>query len=401
LATQAEGKRAEAYVRMIRASRLPTVTTSPSYTVQRFSATLGAQNFNQASGSQGLAFAPGRTVRIYTIPLNVNYEADIWLKNRDRQMAEAQRADGAQWDYQATRLSLQTDVASAYFNLIGAEQAIRIQDELIEELQENIHRQELREKAGLVTADAMRVEEQLFLDAKAEREGYVRLKEYALNELAYLTGKAPAQFDAPALRPLDDIPLPDVEALSVPSVLLTRRPDILAEEARLRATKLDVQVARKEYFPKLQLSPQSGLFTTNLGTLFNWQSRLLAFSASLVGSLYAGGLNRANLDLHKAEHESQLHRYFDTIYGAFRETEDALASLKTHKETLVDYENKLTRVTDRLATQQAKLEAGLIVEPDLNPLRIERLQLLQRISQAKTDVLVDALSLYKAVGGTY
>ena len=66
-----------------------------------------------------------------------------------------------------------------------------------------------------------------------------------------------------------------------------------------------------------------------------------------------------------------------------------------------DYRNKIASYDVRLAIQQKRVDHGLLIAGELNPIRIEKIQALQNQVNAKASALVDLVSLYKALGGGY
>jgi multidrug efflux system outer membrane protein len=144
----------------------------------------------------------------------------------------------------------------------------------------------------------------------------------ALFQLAVLTGRGPAQFDA------------DLEACSVPprlisplpvgngAALLKRRPDVRETERLLAAATAEIGVATAQLYPDIQLGLSGGsigitgdAFTSptnfwDLGAVVNWQVNQDAARARIAASSAGTKLALANFD--------------GTVLEALREVESAL-----------------------------------------------------------------------------
>src|SRR5204863_3085439 len=101
------------------------------------------------------------------------------------------------------------------------------------------------------------------------------------NEIALLIGELPGALQS-QLAPLPTdraVILPDL-TLGLPSELASRRPDIAAAEARLRASTAGIGIARAQLYPSIRLGARFGS-ESYLGTEFlSWGSRLWSIGPS-------------------------------------------------------------------------------------------------------------------------
>ncbi len=258
--------------------------------------------------------------------LDLGYELDVW--GRVRRGVEAARADAAAVaaDLQVVRLTLAADVARQYHSLRALDHERAIIEGTIALRQDALQLQQTRHQAGLINeVEVARARTEL-ASVEAELEDVLRSRSVTEHALAILCGQPPASF-AVAANPQQTAP-PTIPA-GLPSELLRRRPDILEAEHRLAADSARIGVAKAAFYPTIKLTGSAGRASADLGSLFDWPSRVAQFGPSISVPIFEGGRNRANLDGAEARHEQSAAAYRSTVLNAFREVEDALSSLRT------------------------------------------------------------------------
>jgi outer membrane protein, multidrug efflux system len=405
---------ARALSRQALGKEFPQVAIAPSFTRSRNSATIipsfrsnsssstASSSGGSTSGSrQGGSFALGQTINNYTVPLTVNYEFDLWQKNRDATRATGKDLDASANDLKTAYVAVITDVANAYFNLLAADELVDQQKNLIAIAETDLYHSQNRFDAGLVDQEDVVLRQGRLTNFKAQLQDFYQSQAIALNQLAVLMGQTSAQVSELPRAKWEQYEIPTEVNIGLPSELLTRRPDILSAEKRLEAAGFRVRVARKEMLPSINLSGQFGYASASQENLFKWDSYVASAAASLLQPVFTGGQRRANLKVFKSRYEQQLLSYRDTILQSFREVDDSLASIKAHRNAYDEYRQSLDSLLQRQKIQQNRLDAGAISDAEINPTRLEVVQALEGLTRTKLLALSDTISLYKALGGGY
>jgi NodT family efflux transporter outer membrane factor (OMF) lipoprotein len=414
---------ARAYAQQTRGVEMPQLYFQPSFSRSRGSATAfpstgggsattagtsggsgnsGGQAGNtSAANSSTTSFFLGHYINTYSTPLVASWELDILHKNRDYTRATNKQAEAAVHNLQAAKSVLATDVATAYFNLIANDKLIEQHQALIATSEADLaHAQRLYD-AGASDQENVVLRQGRLTDFKAQLQDAYAAQALALHQLAVLMGQTPYAVGELQRMDWEHYTIPNEISGGLPVELLTRRPDIRAAEDNLAAEGFNTRAAKKELFPKIIASGTFGFSTAQFAKLYNWESYTTSAASTLLQPLFTGGQKMGNLRVHKARYQQQLLTYRNTVLQSFKEVDDSISSLKSHRNAYENYAESLGFLDQRQQIQKNRLAAGAIAEADLNPVTIEVIQAQQGLTRTKLSALTDTLSLYKALGGGY
>jgi outer membrane protein TolC len=146
------------------------------------------------------------------------------------------------------------------------------------------------------------------------------------NKINFLLGQYPQEIKRDKSNFLSLLPS-DVNS-GIPSQLLSNRPDIKQAELELEAAKLDVKVARAEFYPSLNITTTLGMNAFKPSYLFTLPESLLY---SLAGDLAAPVINRnaikAEYSTANARQLQALYNYERTILNAYLEVTSQLSKI--------------------------------------------------------------------------
>jgi NodT family efflux transporter outer membrane factor (OMF) lipoprotein len=377
-AAEARYRQASAAVAAARSGLFPTVGASA-----------GASRARRGEAGAGTS---------YDIGLDARWEIDLW--GRVRRLVEASRAaeEASAADLENVRLSLQAQLATAYFQLRVADAGAKLLDDTVKNFDASLRIAQNRYAVGVAAkVDVVQAEAQLrsteaqVIDLKATRAQL----EHAI---ATLVGKPPAALAIPTVefrRYLPEIPP------GLPSQLLERRPDVAAAERRLAQANARIGAAQAAYFPTIALTGSGGFASSALSTLFEASSRTWALGAGLGATLLDFGARGAQVDIARAAYDESVADYRQTVLDAFQEVEDNLAAVRwLAEETRVQLEaTRLARENVALTTNQYK--AGLV-----GFVNVAIAQSAQLNEERQTVILVGrrmsaTVALIRALGGTW
>ncbi len=336
---------------------------------------------------------------IFTVPFIANYEADIFLKNKDKTKSKKKAYESSKYKEKGTYISLAADVATVYINVVKFDELISYQDEIIKTKKEILTREESRYKRGLTTASAINNLKKDYESAKSTNNDYIKSREKALTQLALLIGDSPENIKEYKRAELKTINYKSKIPTQISSDVIFSRPDILAAEANLEQGKIDVRVARKDFLPSINITGLYAMSTLGGANFFSWQSAVAAIMAGATQDLFKGGMKVANLKINKSRYEQLFETYKQTDLIAIKEVKDALILINQDTKTDENAISKSKLQADNCNRACERAARGTITIQTLLSEKEQLLTMMQNRVDTKTARLIDYITLYKAVGG--
>lgn len=332
----------------------------------------------------------------FGVGLDFSWEIDLW--GRLRAGINAAEADliASEADLASARLALAAQTASAWFDLNEALAQERVAVQTFEARTRALELTERRFSRGLATALDVRTARTTQASAEASIAGRRQASGNASRRLEILLGRYPsAELDALAELPSLD----PLSGASSPVLLLSRRPDIAAAEARVTAAGLRAEQARLAMLPGLRLTGSASTTETDLADALD-PSRIAArLIAGLTAPIFNGGALDADRDAAVASARAAVENYAATTLTAWREVEDALAadSLLAQQENAQVRALEEARLAEELATRQ--YTNGLVSIFNLIDSQTRRLNAESNVIAARSARASNRVSFHLALGG--
>lgn len=285
--------------------------------------------------------------------LDIAYEVDLFGANHAERMVALYGVNASVFDRQALALTVTGEVARNYFNVLSLREQVAIAKENLKITRDVMAIIDARYKAGAVSGLEVAQQKEVVEQAQASLAALVQQEEQAEDALAILEGFTPESLSVTA-DSLKGLSVPDA-VVSLPSTVITHRPDIRAAEERLKAANANIGVARAAFFPKLDLSAGAGLAASPFTSA---ATRSLSIAASLAAPIFEGGRLEGNLELSKAKKEELIESYGKTVLTALQEVEDALAAQRAARQRVVSLKNAETHARTSYEISLAQYKAG-------------------------------------------
>jgi multidrug efflux system outer membrane protein len=346
----------------------------------------------------GSPFANGaETANSAAATLNAFWELDLW--GRVRRLNESARAQylASQEARRGVRLSLLSEVATAYFQLRELDEEFEIASRTTNSFGESLKIFSRRLVGGTASALETARAEAALDDAAAALPAIRDRISSTENQICVLLGRPPG----PVARPdstVAGIGFPVVPE-GLPSTLLERRPDLREAEQLLRAANAHIGESIAEFFPKIGLTAFLGKVSPQLSAFTLGGANAWSVAAEGTGPLFEGGRLVGQYRQAKGfRNEAEL-RYRQMVLNAFREVSDALESrrqLTELRERQVHQVNALEAAvrlsSERYVAGRANYYEVLEAQQQLFPTQIN-------LARTQRDQLLTVVSLYKALGG--
>lgn len=350
---------------------------------------------------QGIPGAPAQVVRLtqstFGLNFTTSYEFDLWGR-----IAAANRAANADFlateaDLAAAALSLGGQAATAWMDLNEAQAQENIAQITKDARQRVLDLTERRFSRGLSTALEVRTARTQLAGAEAQIAAQQLAKANAARRLEVLLGRYPAnEIEGAGI-------LPDLPALTIdgaPSLLLARRPDVAAAEARLNAAGLRAEEARLAILPALSISGTASTQDNVLENIFDPQRVGANFIASFTQTVWNGGALRAQKRAARAQAEASAAQYANTVLTAWREVEDAIDSDRLLNVQLDAQMRSLEEAKLAESLGERQYQNGLINIFDLLNLQTTRLNTESQVVTARANLARNRINYHVALGGS-
>ncbi|MDB5775004.1 MAG: transporter [Herbaspirillum sp.] len=389
---EAQYRQAEALMRQARSGLFPTVGVSAS-------ASRGASGSSSSSTSGNTGNVnSGRVSTIYDTGVSASWEADVWGRVRRSVEAGEAGASASAAQLAAIRLSSQAQLATAYLELVVADQQLRQLRDSEKTLQETLTLTQNQFAAGTVSDANVALAESQLKTAQVQTVDKQLTRALLEHAIAAALGQAPSRFSLAAsdLEPQ----LPQIPP-GLPSTLLERRPDIAAAERNVAAANANIGVAKAAFFPTLTLSASGGYNSNSFADWISLPNRFWSLGPQLALTLFDGGLRRAQTDQAIAAYDANVAAYRMTVLSAFQAVEDNLASqaLLAQQADLESAALAAARRSETITLNQYR--AGIVGYIEVLTAQNTRLSAESSLWNIKNRQYVSSIALIAAIGGQW
>ncbi len=340
-AADARFREARALIRYNHASLYPTVGVAPFAGGLRDSANRPYFNATTVNNGSGI----GNGTSDIQLPVDLNYEIDLWGRIRRSVSAAREEAQATAADRQTAMLSLQAELAVDYFEARSADAQVKLLEDTVKDYEDAYRITNNRFEGGVAPkSDVDQAQTQLEAARVQARDILLQRAQFE-HAIAVLLGEPPASFSL-ANTALDA--RPPLIPTGLPSGLLERRPDIASAERRVAEANDRIGIARAAFYPTFSLSGAVGFEGGTFGNLFDPASFVWALGPTLSETVFDAGRRRALSEQANASYDETVANYRQTTLTAFQQVEDNLVALRVLSEE-ADHQHKAT-----LAAQSAQ-----------------------------------------------
>ncbi len=335
----------------------------------------------------------------YILPFNLSFEPDLLLKNKDNIVKNKELYKAKIMDATNTYISLLTDVATSYVNILLYDYLIEKQKEVIENKKQNETKNQHKYHLGIIDIIDFNDIEKELESQKSLLNILVKNRNQTLYHFATLIGLSPDCIGEIKRGTLEDFEYQGKIPTEIESRIIFQRPDVIEIEKKLKAAKLDITIAKKDFFPNFKLNGGIVFDTAGPGNFFSWNSSFAYLLAGLTQDIFKGGAKWANFKIKKAKYYELVETYRQKDLTALQEVNNALNIIKQDSESEKNFMVQVNYSKEENRLNKRKLHYGIISNIDFINSTIELLQKYQFLAISKATRLVDYFTLYKATAG--
>lgn len=390
-AAQARVRQAQAASQQAGAARLPSVNATSS-------ANASHQNLSDVDFTLPGARDDWSTHTSAAVQLQ--YQLDFFGRNRAAFAAATSRERAAEAEAASARLQLSTAVASAYAEFarlngdrLALEQAARMR-------QTSTALVRSRVDAGLENDGQAQQATAELAQTRADLLGVYAAIQRTRNELAALLGKGPDRglaIEAPTELQLHAIGLPARVDLD----LIGRRPDLVSARLNAEAASHNIDVARADFYPNINLVAIASLQTLGLDALGGGALSSLQAGPAISLPIFSGGRIEGQYRGARASYDEAVALYDQALTNALREVADAIGDRRALGAQLDLQRTGLAASEASYRIALTRYQGGLISYIDTLDIESRLIEQRRAVAELEARAFSLDIALIRALGGGY
>ena len=372
------------------------VTTRSQFYPQASYSLDASRNRASAVGASPLPAGADPYYSLYNGALGASWQLDLF--GRVRRQAEAAQAQvyATEQGRRGVVLSVVTSMATSYIGLRMLDRQLEIARMTADNHAATQRIFELRHRGGVVSKHELAQVQSQYQQALAaipQLELQIAAQE---NLIALLQGRNP--YPIPRGQPIDRLAIPAIPG-DLPASLLERRPDILQAEQNLIAANANIGAAKALYYPQFNLTGMLGSVSAAFGDFLTGPATAWTIAAGVAGPLFTAGSIAGQVQSAQARKDEALAVYQQTVFGAFRETNDALVGAARKREEAAAQAQRVASLREYARLSRLRFNSGYAGYTDTlfaeNELFTAELAAVRTAADRYTQVV----NVYKAFGG--
>ena len=347
----------------------------------------------QRSGSK----TPGSTYNTFGVSLSASYELDFWGLAQDNLRAAQNSARAALYAQRVEALTVTADVADTYLDVLALRDRIAIAKNNVDAAKRILAITEAKVTNGVSSNLDLAQQRAIVAGVEATIPALEEQEREARYALAVLEGRAPEGFDV-TTQTLEGLVAPPITP-DMPSALLTRRPDIAEAEANLVAAHASLDAARAAFLPAIGLTGSGGYGSAALASLFNPSSLGWSIGASLLQTIFDGGLKTSETDVARARETELVADYRLTVFNALSDVESSLGQVSSYASQEALLTEQVKNATEAFRISELQYREGVADLLAVLQAQQTLFSSQDQLVQIKLARLQANVSLYRALGG--
>jgi NodT family efflux transporter outer membrane factor (OMF) lipoprotein len=334
----------------------------------------------------------------HTAQVTVGYSPDVFgLNRRQVESLEAQAAV-QRYELEATYITLAANVVAAAIQEVSVRTQIAAVNEIIAVNDKGLQLLHDQQKSGYAMGIDVAAQEAALAAAKAMLPPLQSELEQTRDLIRALVGNLPNE-DVEQKFELTSLHMPTNLPVSIPSKLVSQRPDVAAAEEQLRSANAQVGVAVANRLPIVNITGAYGGTATVFDQMFAPGGSFWTIIGNVTGTVFDGGTllhqeRAAEQGLYQAAAQ-----YRSTVIAAYQNVADTLHVLVSDADELAAASEAEKAAKKTLDLTQVQVSRGFVNYLALVSAEQAYEQALIALVQAQATRFGDTAALFQALGG--
>ena len=332
----------------------------------------------------------------HDLKATLSWEVDLWGVNRRKSEASDASFKQAGYDLYSLQVSIVSQVANTYFDLLDLDNQREITEATIETRREALRILNLRKESGVISGIEVRQAELALAEAKHKLPRLRQSQHSTENQLSLLLGRTPGNVERAG--DLSQKSIPTEIPVGLPSDLLLRRADVKAAEQAMVAANAEVGISKGAMLPSFSLTSEIGKNSSELTDILSGND-FWAVETNILAPLFHAGALRADLKSAKESYQQSLISYQQKVNNALKEVSNGISAYHLSKEQEEATQELLAAANNYLRLAILQYRNGVLGYIDVLDAQRQQFDAELALSSAKRDRLKAITFLYRALGG--
>lgn len=356
----------------------------------------------QGALEKNVEIAPGKEtpepLGDFLIGAYATWEIDIWNKLHNATKASVNRYVATVEGRNFVVTNLIAEIANSYYELLALDNQMDIVKQNIGIQTNALDIVKLQKEASRTTELAVKKFEAEVLKTKSLQFDIQQQIVETENRINFLLGRYPQ----PIARNSQNFNtlLPATVHEGLPSQLLANRPDIRKAEQELLAAKLDIKVAKAQFYPSLGISAGIGYQAFNPSYLFRTPESILY---NLAGDLMAPLVNKNAIKAAyynaSAKQVQAAYNYERTILNAYVEVANQLAKISNLEKSYGLKSQQVQALTQSIDISNDLFKSARADYMEVLMTQRDALESKFELIETKKQQMNAMVNIYRALGG--
>lgn len=334
----------------------------------------------------------------FMVAANFSWQVDIWKKLRNAKSAAMLRYLATTEGKNFTVTHLVAEIANAYYELMALDNQLDILRKNIEIQQNALEIVKLEKTAARVTELAVRRFEAEVLKNQSRIFQIQQSIIETENRINFLVGRYPQHVERSSQAFADLVP--NAMAAGIPSQLLHNRPDIRQAELALAASRLDVKVARANFYPSLNITAALGLQAFNAAYLVTRpESMLYSAAAGLAQPMVNRNAIKAMYYSANARQIQAAYNYERTVLNGYIEVANQLSNIQNMRNSFELRAQQVKALTESIDISTRLFKSARADYMEVLLTQRDALESRFELVETKRHQMMAMVNIYQALGG--
>lgn len=334
----------------------------------------------------------------YMLSAVAHWEVDVWRKLRNARKAAVKRYLASVEGQNFLVTTLVAEIANSYFELLALDNQLAIVQQNITIQQNALDIVRMQKDAARVTELAVRKFEAEVLNTRSLQYDIQQQIVETENRINFLVGRYPQPVERNAATFTDLVP--GIVHAGVPSQLLTNRPDIRRAEQELAAAKLDVAVARANFYPSVGINAGVGLQAFKPSYLMKTpESMFYSLAGDLIAPLVNRNAIKAMYSSANARQVQAVYEYERTVLNAFIDVMNQLSWIDNLEQSYSLKSQQVDALTESVNISNNLFRSARADYMEVLLTQRDALESKFELVETKKKQMNAVVNVYQALGG--